>query len=557
MAPSFTIPIDALTSRFNFAGRFDEARQTSIATRFSNLKPLGEFFNFALLSKPANFGEAQNRASYNLSYFSSNYAVVFLMFFIYSLLTNLTLLFVIVLVVGGMWGIGKLNGQDLDVGPIHATTGQLYGTLAIIAIPLTIFAGPIGTMLWLAGASGVTILGHAAFMDKPIDDEDRFLISQKRRSRLDSDELFFADGGTRHPRTYSDEHLAYGEDLYESGESYSGEEEGALVVMSRTHSQEHETIARRALERIDRAKARGKSAVTLTHEEIEALDRRFTRESPERERKRTSPKGSRSQASSQTAWTRQKGSRRASLLAPSSDSSKQRATTAAPKQKSSKSSKSKDRREEERHAPAPGFMVQGPGGASVYTPLGYGNAGRAPPFRRTASGEKRASPPESRGSSRSSSSASRHAPVQTQAPYPYYDSTRAPARTVSQEDYAYAQYQAHGSAAAPSNGRRVPSGGSSEVSYSNVYRRVPVPGIASRGRTQPSNSDTSIHHPSPIANEYAPSSGTSDEDEDEDSEDELAAAAPPVRVTRSRATAPATTTSRSSRDEDKGRRRKR
>jgi hypothetical protein len=169
MAPSFTIPIDALTSRFNFSGRFDEARQTSIATRFSNLKPVGEFFNFSLLSKPASFGEAQNRASYNLSYFSSNYAIVFLMFFIYSLLTNLTLLFVIVLVVGGMWGIGKLGGQDLDIGPIHATTGQLYGTLAIIAIPLTIFAGPIGTMLWLAGASGVTILGHAAFMDKPIE----------------------------------------------------------------------------------------------------------------------------------------------------------------------------------------------------------------------------------------------------------------------------------------------------------------------------------------------------------------------------------------------------
>lgn len=388
-------------------------------------------------------------------------------------------------------------------------------------------------------------------------DEDRYLISQKRRSGLDSDELFFNDGAGRHPRNYSDEHLAYGEDYYESGESYSGEEEGALVVMSRTHSQEHETIARRALERIDRAKAKGKPAVTLTHEEIEALDKRFSRESPERDRKRTSPKGSRSQGSSQSAWTRQKGSRRASLLAPTSDSPKQRAIAAAPKQRSSKSSKSRDPREEERHAQAPGFMVQGPGGAPVYTPLGYGYTDRAPPVRRTASGEKRPSPPESRGSSRSSSSASRHAPVQTQAPYPYYDNARPSARTVSQEDYAYAQYQTHGPVVATPNGRRVPSGGSSEVSYSNVYRRVPVPGIASRGRTQPIASDTSIHRPSPIANEYEPSSATSDEDEDEDSEDELAVVAPPVRVTRSRENASVTTTSRSHRDDDKGRRRKR
>lgn len=378
------------------------------------------------------------------------------------------------------------------------------------------------------------------------------MISQKRRSGLDSDELFFNDGAGRYPRNHSDEHLAYGEDYYDSGESYSGEEEAALVVMSRTQSQEHETIARRALERIDRAKARGKSAVTLTHEEIEALDRRYAREPPERERKRTSPKGSRSQASSQSAWTRQKGSRRASLLASTSDSPKQRAIAGAPKQRSSKASKSKDPREEDRHAPAPGFMVQGPGGAPVYTPLGYGYSDRAQPVRRTASGEKRPSPPESRGSSRSSSSASRHA---AQAPYPYYDDPRPSARTVSQEDYAYAQYQTHGPVVTAPNGRRVPSGGSPEVSYSNVYRRVPVPGIASRGRTQPKPSDSSFHRPSPIANEYEPSSATSDDDEDEDSEDELAAVAPPVRVTRSRVTA-STTTSRSSRDDDKGRRRK-
>jgi hypothetical protein len=169
MAPSITIPIDALTSRFNLSGRFDSVRSQSLATRFSNLKPISEFFDVRRLSKPENFGAAQSRMNYNLGYFSSNYAVVFVMFFIYSLLTNLTLLFVIFLVVGGMWGIGKLQGQDLDVGFFRATTSQLYTALVVIAVPLTIYSGPIGTMLWLIGASGVTILGHAAFMDKPIE----------------------------------------------------------------------------------------------------------------------------------------------------------------------------------------------------------------------------------------------------------------------------------------------------------------------------------------------------------------------------------------------------
>jgi hypothetical protein len=163
-----SIPIDALTSRLNLS-RFDSIRNQSLGTRFSNLKPLGEFFDFKRLSKPQNFGDAQGRLNYNLGYFSSNYAAVFVMLSIYSLLTNLTLLFVIILVVGGMWGIGRLQGQDLDVGFFRATTSQLYTGLLIIAVPLTLIASPIGTFFWLIGASAITILSHAIFMDKPIE----------------------------------------------------------------------------------------------------------------------------------------------------------------------------------------------------------------------------------------------------------------------------------------------------------------------------------------------------------------------------------------------------
>ncbi|KAH8147339.1 uncharacterized protein LAJ45_08495 [Morchella importuna] len=163
-----SIPISMLTDRFNL-GRFTEGRQMPLASRFSNLKPLGEFFDFKRLSKPANFGEVQSRASYNLSYYASNYAVVFAMLSIYSLLTNLLLLFVILLVIGGMWGIGKLGGRNLEIGPVNATTSQLYTTLLVIAVPLGIFASPISTILWLIGASGTCIMAHASFMDKPIE----------------------------------------------------------------------------------------------------------------------------------------------------------------------------------------------------------------------------------------------------------------------------------------------------------------------------------------------------------------------------------------------------
>jgi hypothetical protein len=165
----FSIPIDALTSRMNFSGRFDGLRNTSVSSRFANLRPISEFLDVKRVSKPANFSEVQSRVNYNLGYFSSNYAAVFAMLSIYSLLTNLLLLFVICFVIGGMFGIGKLQGNDLQLGSWRASTSQLYTGLFIITIPLGLWASPFTTVLWLIGASGVTILGHAAFLDKPIE----------------------------------------------------------------------------------------------------------------------------------------------------------------------------------------------------------------------------------------------------------------------------------------------------------------------------------------------------------------------------------------------------
>ncbi len=163
------IPLEALTSRLNLGSRFDSVRSQSIGTRFANLKPISEFLDLKRLSKPTTFAEMQSRVNYNLGYFSSNYAAVAIMLGIYSLLTNLTLLFDIIFVGLGLFGIKKLGGRDLELGFMRATTSQLYTGLLVIAVPLFIWASPISTALWLVGATGVSILGHASFMDKPID----------------------------------------------------------------------------------------------------------------------------------------------------------------------------------------------------------------------------------------------------------------------------------------------------------------------------------------------------------------------------------------------------
>ncbi|KAH8693541.1 COPII vesicles protein Yip3 [Talaromyces proteolyticus] len=166
MAP-LQFPVEMITSRFS--DRFNSIRSTSMSSRFASLKPISEFFDLKRLSKPADFGEVQSRVNYNLSYFSSNYALVFVMLSIYSLLTNPVLLFVIILVTVGLYGIGKLEGRDLDVGVFRATTSQLYTGLLVIAIPLGLYASPFASLMWLIGATGVTVIGHAAFMEKPIE----------------------------------------------------------------------------------------------------------------------------------------------------------------------------------------------------------------------------------------------------------------------------------------------------------------------------------------------------------------------------------------------------
>jgi PRA1 family protein 1 len=55
------------------------------------------------------------------------------------------------------------------IGTFRATTSQLYTALLCVSVPLGFVASPWTTALWLIGASGVSILGHASFMDKPIE----------------------------------------------------------------------------------------------------------------------------------------------------------------------------------------------------------------------------------------------------------------------------------------------------------------------------------------------------------------------------------------------------
>lgn len=141
----------------------------SLQSKLATLRTPQEFFNFKKISKPQNLGEVQSRVAYNLKYFSSNYGLIIGCLSIYTLLTNLLLLFVIVLVVAGIVGINKLKGEELVTPFGSFKTNQLYTGLVCVAVPIGFLASPISTLLWLIGASAVSVFGHASLMEKPIE----------------------------------------------------------------------------------------------------------------------------------------------------------------------------------------------------------------------------------------------------------------------------------------------------------------------------------------------------------------------------------------------------
>ncbi|PNY29419.1 COPII vesicles protein Yip3 [Tolypocladium capitatum] len=330
------IPLDVLTSRLNVGDRFQALRSGPLSGRFSNLRPVSEFFDFKRLSRPANFGEMQSRVNYNLSYFSSNYAVVFAMLSIYALLTNWLLLFDIILVVAGMFLIGRLEGRDLEVGSFRATTSQLYTGLLIVAVPLGLIASPFSTLLWLIGASGVAILGHASFLDKPIDeafsgeargrrktegdaahydywgDDSRVEeldtdggddtdtqgvgATSRRNRRFVSDSLQFTGvdlgdraSGTVRRRRYGDSDDDGDDDDDDNGSASSDDDDNGAYgegTASLAIRDKEEALIQSALQRINRAQAKGKANVKLNKEELAALERRRERMQEEERKKR-------------------------------------------------------------------------------------------------------------------------------------------------------------------------------------------------------------------------------------------------------------------------------
>ncbi|GJJ76623.1 PRA1 family protein 1 [Entomortierella parvispora] len=137
--------------------------------RLSSLRPMSEFFDTNRFSKPTGLASVTSRFNYNLSYFQGNYMLMFLGITAYSLITNVMLMFSVGVVVGGMHFISKVPPEGTVIGSTTYSARQLQTGLMIVAVPLFFFSSTIGTIFYIIGASAVTILGHAAFMQEGVE----------------------------------------------------------------------------------------------------------------------------------------------------------------------------------------------------------------------------------------------------------------------------------------------------------------------------------------------------------------------------------------------------
>ncbi|OXG99524.1 hypothetical protein C345_00378 [Cryptococcus neoformans A2-102-5] len=131
----------------------------------------GEFFDYQRVSRPRDMQEYLKRASYNIRYFSANYAIVVALLGIYSLITNPLLLISLAFLVGGFLAINRFVPEPIEFNGKAITPQNLYVCLFVIGIPLLWFAAPISTFFWLVGSSGCVIGAHAGLLEPPVESE--------------------------------------------------------------------------------------------------------------------------------------------------------------------------------------------------------------------------------------------------------------------------------------------------------------------------------------------------------------------------------------------------
>lgn len=121
-----------------------ENARLQVSTLWTSAKPWGEFFNTKKFVPPSSRSELQERLMDNLTYFSPNYVLCFLILAMASVLVH-PLSFLCVLVLAVLYVVMFLQHPEaIKVGPVRMPKNVKIGVFAVVAFVLLYFTNAIG-----------------------------------------------------------------------------------------------------------------------------------------------------------------------------------------------------------------------------------------------------------------------------------------------------------------------------------------------------------------------------------------------------------------------------
>lgn len=135
------------------------------------MKSPQEFCDFSRVSKPTGILDLQQRITYNVGYFASNYLLIVLFFLLYCIITNIPFFLFLFVELGLAYYIQTTfgHGEEIDFNFFSIHQNVWYTILLVINVPLFLFWSPLSSLLWLLFCSAAIIVTHAAIMEKPVE----------------------------------------------------------------------------------------------------------------------------------------------------------------------------------------------------------------------------------------------------------------------------------------------------------------------------------------------------------------------------------------------------
>lgn len=139
---------------------------SSAKERLNHIRPWRDFFALDQFRIPESSTAAQSRASHNFTHFQNNYLMIILLFSGFSLLSDLTLLMVAAVILGGFYFISTLKPDFvLNVGGQDISVKQINYAWIAFSIVLLYMSSALSTVFWILSVTAVITIAHAALHD--------------------------------------------------------------------------------------------------------------------------------------------------------------------------------------------------------------------------------------------------------------------------------------------------------------------------------------------------------------------------------------------------------